>query len=96
MAALLDGIGPMCHIEHMVAITIRDLHMKTGAWVRKAALHDGIVVMDRKLPVARIIPFKEAEAGCSFADRELVKEFRGMRRLKVDSSHLVSEDRDRG
>jgi len=68
--------------------------MKTGAWVRKAALHDGIVVMDRKLPVARIIPFKEAEAGCSFAERELVKEFRGMRRLKVDSSHLISEDRD--
>jgi antitoxin (DNA-binding transcriptional repressor) of toxin-antitoxin stability system len=80
----------------MVAITSRDLHMKTGACVRKAALHDGIVVMDRKLPVARIIPYKEAEAGCSFADRELVKEFGGMHRLKVDSSHLISEDRDRG
>lgn len=79
----------------MVAISIRDLHMKTGDWVRKAARHDGIVIMDRKIPVARIVPFNEAEIGLSFSERKLVTGFSSMRRLKVDSSLLISQDRDR-
>ena len=36
-----------CDIVHMVQITIRDLHMKTGEWVRKVADAESIVVMDR-------------------------------------------------
>ena len=86
----------MCHFEHMVAITIRDLHMKTGDWVRKAARHEGIVVLDRKHPVARIVPFKEEESGASFAERKLVRGFAKIARHKGDSAGFVSEDRDRG
>jgi antitoxin (DNA-binding transcriptional repressor) of toxin-antitoxin stability system len=89
-------MDPMCHFEHMVAITIRDLHMKTGDWVRKAARHEGIVVLDRKLPVATIVPFREADTGIAFSARQLVKGFSKMRRLKGDSMRGISEDRDRG
>jgi len=92
----IDCMVVMCHFEHMIAITIRDLHMKTGDWVRKAARRDGIVVLDRKQPVARIIPFSEADAGKSFSDRPLVKGFSRMLRRNTDSARFISDDRDRG
>jgi antitoxin (DNA-binding transcriptional repressor) of toxin-antitoxin stability system len=91
-----DAAFQMCHFEHMVAITIRDLHMKTGDWVRKAARYEGIVVLDRKHPVARIVPFREADSGSTFAERRLVKGFGKMPYRKHDSGELISEDRDRG
>lgn len=90
-----DAIIQMCHFEHMVAITIRDLHMKTGDWVRKAVRHEGIVVLDRKHPVARIVPFREGDTGPSFADRRLVKGFEKIGQHKGDSAGFISEDRDR-
>ena len=92
----IDCTSVMCHFEHMIAITIRDLHMKTGDWVRKAARRDGIVVLDRKQPVARIIPFSEADTGKSFAERPLVKGFARMPRREMDSARFISDDRDRG
>jgi len=36
----------------MRKITIRDLHIKTGEWVRKAASGDTVVITDRGQPVA--------------------------------------------
>jgi antitoxin (DNA-binding transcriptional repressor) of toxin-antitoxin stability system len=80
----------------MITITIRELHMKTGDWVRRAGRDDGIVVMDRRHPVAKIIPFSESEMGKSFSERALVKGFGRIARRAVDSARLISEDRDRG
>ena len=85
----------MCHIEHMVQITIRDLHMKTGDWVRKAAQSGDIVVMDRRRPVAKIVPFTSADEEVHFADRPLVKGFSALPKLRHDSTCYLSEDRDR-
>jgi antitoxin (DNA-binding transcriptional repressor) of toxin-antitoxin stability system len=92
----IDRMVVMCHFEHMISITIRDLHMKTGDWVRKAAHRDGIVVLDRKQPIARIIPFSEEDAGKSFSERRLVKGFGRMPRLQTNAAQFISEDRDRG
>ncbi len=86
----------MCHIEHMKTITIRELHMKTGDWVRKASRDEGIVVMDRRQPVAKIIPFSEAEMGKTFSQRTFVKGFERIKYRDVDSGRFISEDRDRG
>ena len=85
----------MCHIEHMVQITIRDLHMKTGDWVRKAAHSGNIVVMDRRRPVAKLVPFTAADEGRSFADRPLVKGFSTLPKSRHDSTPYLSEDRER-
>ena len=52
--------------------------------------------MDRRHPVAKIIPFSESEMGKSFSERALVKGFGRIARRAVDSSRLISEDRDRG
>lgn len=76
-------------------ITIRDLHMKTGDWVRRAAKTDGIVVLDRQHPIARIIPFMAEARSTSFADRKLVKGFADLRKKDHDSTDYLSEDRGR-
>jgi len=80
----------------MITISIRELHMKTGDWIRKAAGREGIVVLDRRQPVARIIPYAESEGGLSFSQRKLVKGFERLRPSEVDSGAFISEDRDRG
>lgn len=85
----------MCHIEHMVRITIRDLHMKTGDWVRKAAHAGNIVVMDRSRPVAKLVPYTTGDEGKSFADRPLVKGFAGLPESRHDSTRYLAEDRER-
>jgi prevent-host-death family protein len=39
----------------MEKISIRDLHFKTGEWVRKAAAGEGVVITDRGRPVATLL-----------------------------------------
>ena len=84
----------MCHIVHMVQITIRDLHMKTGEWVRKAAHAGGIVVLDRRRPVAKLVSFAPEDRGKAFAGRRSVKGFAELPEFARDSTLDVSEDRD--
>jgi antitoxin (DNA-binding transcriptional repressor) of toxin-antitoxin stability system len=79
----------------MVQITIRDLHMKTGEWVRKAADAESIVVLDRRRPVAKLVPFTLEDKGIQFGDRPLVKGFSKLPKLPHDSTVFLSEDRDR-
>lgn len=85
----------MCHIEHMVQISIRELHMKTGEWVRKAAHAGSIVVMDRSQPVAKLVPFAPEDQGKAFADRPLAKGFSGLPKMRHDSTRYLSQDRER-
>ena len=77
----------------MMTITIRDLHMKTGQWVRAAARgKHGLLVLDRGRPAARLLP-AEDRAGVDFADRKLVRGFDRLPELSVDSARLLEEDR---
>lgn len=69
--------------------------MKTGEWVRKAALSGSIVVMDRQRPVAKLVPFTSEDEGKTFAERPLVKGFSNLPKLRHDSTRYLSEDRDR-
>jgi antitoxin (DNA-binding transcriptional repressor) of toxin-antitoxin stability system len=85
----------MCHNVHMTQITIRELHMKTGDWVRKAARSGDIVVMDRRRPVAKLVAFTPDDERKPFADRPFVKGFSALPKLRHDSTRYLSEDRDR-
>ena len=85
----------MCHIEHMVQISIRELHMKTGDWVRKAAHTGAVVVMDRRQPIAKLVPFTTEDEGKRFADRPLAKGFSTLPKLRHDSTRYLSESRER-
>jgi len=79
----------------MLRITIRELHMKTGDWVRKAAHAGSIVVTDRQRPVAKLVPFIQEGEGKSFADRPMVKGFSALPKMRHDSTRYLSENRER-
>jgi prevent-host-death family protein len=54
----------------MKTISIRELHMKTGRWVRHAASQGPIVVTDRGRRVAALQPFDASVTGRPLPNRE--------------------------
>jgi prevent-host-death family protein len=77
----------------MTIVTIRELHMNTGKWVRTAARGGrGVLVLDRGRPAARLVPVEE-KAGVDFSKRKLVRGFDRLPRITVDSARLLEEDR---
>ena len=49
-------------MSHMKEISIRELHRRTGAWVREARKYGSILIRDRRTPVAKLIPVSEDPA----------------------------------
>jgi antitoxin (DNA-binding transcriptional repressor) of toxin-antitoxin stability system len=82
----------------MKTISIRQLHDKTGEWVRRASQLGEIYVSERGRTIAKIIPQAPAHSVPYFAHRKLSRHFRTiMEKLKGgrDSTQIISEDRDR-
>jgi antitoxin (DNA-binding transcriptional repressor) of toxin-antitoxin stability system len=51
---------PSCvTLSHMKEVSIRELHRNTGALVRSAHRHGAILVRDRNVAVAKLIPVTE-------------------------------------
>lgn len=65
--------------------------MKTGRWVRHAAVHGPVVVTDRGRRVAALQPFDSTTARRPLPDREAL--IRRRSRIPVDSAAYVTEDR---
>ena len=59
-------------MEH---IGIRDLHLKTGEWVRRAAVGEGVVITDRGRPLAALIPVRPDDLSTPFGERRTLPEF---------------------
>jgi prevent-host-death family protein len=97
----LDENHPMRHsVSQMKAISIRELHEKTGDYVRKAAKSGEIYITDRGRTIAKIVPQEESLDVPYFARRKLTPAFRklmanGKLREGTDSTIIISEDRDR-
>lgn len=82
----------------MKSISIRELHEKTGEWVRRSGKLGGITVTDRGKAVARIVPAEAAPTTNPFVARKLRRGYAsllGGLTGGTDSSKSVSEDRDR-
>ena len=84
----------------MKTISIRELHEKTGEWVRRADKHGEILVTDRGKPVAKILPQAAQRETPYFSARRLSPAFRGLiergkLRGGTDSTQIISEERDR-
>jgi len=82
----------------MRPISIRELHEKTGEWVRRSEKLGPITVTDRGKAVARIVPVEVDAAVNPFAARKLRRGYRrllGSLKGGTDSTQSVSEDRDR-
>jgi antitoxin (DNA-binding transcriptional repressor) of toxin-antitoxin stability system len=82
----------------MKAISIRELHERTGAWVRKAVEIGAITVTERGKPVVRLEAVSQARPVNPFRVRRLRPGYaRLMGKLGrgTDSTAIVSEGRDR-
>jgi len=87
----------MCHMK---TISIRELHEKTGEYIRKAAKQGEILVTDRRKTIAKIVPQEETSPIPYFGRRVLNPAFRklmksGKLRGGTDATQIVSDDRDR-
>jgi prevent-host-death family protein len=84
----------------MKTITIRQLHEKTGAWVRQADRHGEIIITDRGEPIAKIVPQPKPPKVPYFARRQMSPEFKKLwesGKLGAggkDITEMISEDRE--
>lgn len=77
----------------MKTISIRELHMNTGKWVRIAATSkETVVVSDRGRPTAHLSAIVKDE-GVPFGQRSLVPGFKNLPPLSIDSAEILQEDR---
>jgi antitoxin (DNA-binding transcriptional repressor) of toxin-antitoxin stability system len=82
----------------MKSISIRELHARTGAWVRKAVELGAITVTERGKPGVRIEAVSDARRANPFRERRLrlgYVRLRGKRVGGTDSTTIVSDERDR-
>ena len=92
MARESTSVLEMCHNVHMKTISIRELHLKTGRWVRQAARGGAIVVTDRGRRVAALQPFDASVIGRPLPNREAA--IRRRSKVPVDSAVYQSELRE--
>jgi prevent-host-death family protein len=88
----LPPLRAMCHNVHMKTISIRELHLKTGQWVRHAASRGPIVVTDRGRRVAALQPFDASVTGRPLPNREAA--IRKRSKVPVDSVVYQAELRE--
>lgn len=81
----------------MKSISIKELHERTGHWLRRVNEEQEVIVTERGKPVARMLPAVPPPAGNPFVDRKLLP---GVARLMdrpvggPDSAIIISEGRD--
>ncbi len=56
----------------MKTISIKDLHDKTGHWLRQVEREGEVIVTERGNPVARMLPPAKPSAGSPLAKRKLL------------------------
>jgi antitoxin (DNA-binding transcriptional repressor) of toxin-antitoxin stability system len=85
-------------MSHMKEISIRELHRRTGVWVRSARKYGAILVRDRNMPVAKLVPVSGEPPENLFERWKPLKKFaaaldRPVRGRPVED--IIGEDRDR-
>jgi antitoxin (DNA-binding transcriptional repressor) of toxin-antitoxin stability system len=82
----------------MKTISIRELHERTGAWVRKAVELGAITVTERGKPLVRLEAVPDTKPANPFRARRLrpgYARLRGKLGRGTDSTTIISEDRER-
>ena len=96
-ADALFGAVACATMCHMTTISIRELHLRTGAWVKRAAELGSITVTERGRPVARLEAIAERGRENRFLSRKLrpgYKRLRGKLTGGTDTVTIVSEGRE--
>jgi len=85
-----------------IEIPIRELHARTGHFVRKAAENMRVVITDNGKPIAQIQPLSISNESKTprpkWKNRVLIPGYAAImnKPVKGDSTIFISEDRDRG
>lgn len=86
-----------------IQIPIRELHARTGHFVRKAADNTRVIITDNGKPIAQLQPLGTDADGKpnrpKWKDRVLLPGYAAIMNKPVggtDSTQIISEDRDRG
>jgi antitoxin (DNA-binding transcriptional repressor) of toxin-antitoxin stability system len=82
----------------MKTISLKELHERTGVWVRKAVELGSIVVTERGKPLVRLEAVVDVTPTNPFQARRLrpgYARLRGKLGRGTDSASIVSEDRER-
>ena len=78
----------------MPRLSIRELHMQTGHWVRKAQRSAvPIVITDRGRPIATLAPFDASRQPRPLPPRALLE--KPLPKIDADSAEIVADMRDR-
>lgn len=85
-----------------IQVSVRELHARTGHYVRKAAGRQRVIVTDHGKPIAELAPLSPAETTPFFSRRKLRSSFAkasaaGKLRPRAgdrDITALISEERD--
>jgi prevent-host-death family protein len=82
----------------MKTITIRELHARTGRWVREVARHGQILITDNGHTIAKIVPESHPAETPYFSRRKRSPAFRrlddsGKLHSGTDATETISEDR---
>ncbi len=85
----------MSHIGHMRTISIRELHTRTGHYVRSAQTESVAVTERGKLIAILQAARGDQLTGNPFPPRT-IKDLVRVRPGSLDSAKMISEDRDRG
>jgi prevent-host-death family protein len=83
----------------MKTITLRELHAKTGQWVREASRHGQILVTDNGRTIAKIVPETRGSAVPYFGQRKPSTAFSrldqsGKTARGTNVTQLISADRE--
>jgi antitoxin (DNA-binding transcriptional repressor) of toxin-antitoxin stability system len=85
-------------MSHMKEISIRELHRRTGAWVRESRKHGAILIRDRKIPIAKLVPISGEPVENLFEKWKPLRKFakaldQPVRGKPVED--IIGEDRER-
>ncbi|MBM4270148.1 MAG: type II toxin-antitoxin system prevent-host-death family antitoxin [Deltaproteobacteria bacterium] len=81
----------------MKTISIKELHDRTGHWLRRVRVDGEIVVTERGTPVARMIPPARPSAGNPFGRRRLLPGVAKLIQRPIrgpDSAEVIASMRD--
>ncbi|PYR96539.1 MAG: hypothetical protein DMG16_27540 [Acidobacteria bacterium] len=85
-------------MSHMKEISIRELHRRTGAWVRDARKYGSILIRDRNTPVAKLVPISGEPPVNVFKGWKPMKKFAEALDRPVSGTpveEIIGQDRNR-
>jgi prevent-host-death family protein len=81
----------------MKIISIKELHDKTGHWLRRVKSEGEVIVTERGNPIARVLPPTRRAKRNPLAKRRLLRGMRSLMNRRIggpDSAVIVSDMRD--